>query len=118
MQYIWQFNGSTKNGLTMNIFKKLFEPKKKWLDLGFARLCIISTSNSEDVIALKGIQKNMEGAMNARLAEEGYITSKKCSCGGEWIRIKSSSAYPKAYQHCCCKKCGSQKKFVFCFHEK
>lgn len=97
----------------MNIFKKIFRLKEDWLDLGFAKLRIVSSSNYEDVIALKGIEKNMDGAVKARLAEQGFIATQKCQCGGGWRRTGSSSTYPRSYQYCSCAECGIEKKFVF-----
>ena len=97
----------------MNILKRVFGSKEEWLDLGFAKLRVVSSSNFEDVIALKGIERNLDGAVKARMAEQGFIATRKCECGGEWKRTGSSSAYPHSYQYCSCAKCGEEKKFVF-----
>jgi hypothetical protein len=97
----------------VNTIKRLFGLKRDWLDVGFAKLRVVSSSNYEDVIVLKGIEKSLDGAVKARLVEQGFIATQKCQCGGEWRRTGSSSAYPRSYQYCCCAGCGLEKKFEF-----
>ena len=89
-----------------------------WMDLGFVKLRVVSSSDAEDVVSLKPIEPNSDGAAKANMAEYGYISSKKCSCGGEWTKEGSSSAYPLASIYCRCAKCDAEKKFTFRFIKK
>lgn len=101
----------------MKLLQRLFH-RQPWTDLGLAKFRVISSSDVEDVVSLKGIAKNMEGAIRARMVEQAYIAAHPCKCGGEWVLQRSSSAYPVAHQYHRCATCGSEKGFIFGFLQK
>ena len=107
----------------MGFLKKIFRRRdnagqKKasdFEDLGFAKFKTVKSSDSHEVVALKGIERSPEGALMATILENAYMESHPCGCGGQWVKQSGGSAYPVAYKDCLCDKCNAQKRFEFRF---